>query len=233
MLFRRQFTKEQGDAYLESVEGKQNNLSRIAGLVWRSMGEAEKAPYRALQEQLAQEHKLRNPDYKFTPERNGVAPKPRNNKNKELENARSVYVAGLHQQKLPTQVIAELAQRFTENWKAKNTSPSPTSSPARSPIEPPNAFVDPLYPPGDRTPQPRPAHPVVIELPAAPTSGPSSTSTSAPSPSSALSFEFTYSTPIASTEPDANAQHFPNPLFAPSTSTPALWAAPVSFLRIY
>ncbi|KZV74738.1 hypothetical protein PENSPDRAFT_539544, partial [Peniophora sp. CONT] len=70
ILFRQQFTKtDKGQTVLETVEGKQNNLSRTAGLVWRDMSEEEKAPWRRLQEKLAREHKLRNPDYQFAPGR--------------------------------------------------------------------------------------------------------------------------------------------------------------------
>ncbi|KZV62538.1 hypothetical protein PENSPDRAFT_546133, partial [Peniophora sp. CONT] len=68
-LFRKEFARTtEGKAYLKTVEGKQNNMARIAGLVWREMSEEKKKPYRRMQEELAREHKLRNPDYQFAPE---------------------------------------------------------------------------------------------------------------------------------------------------------------------
>lgn len=201
-IFRQQFTSNVPEAYLEAVKGKQNNLSRIAGLVWQSMSEEEKEPYRQKQEELAREHKLRNPDYQFAPERRAPK-KKRVNKTKDFDAAVSAYIGSLHQKKLSEHAIAVEAERFRKEYKAELASASPTGYPARSPVDPPSgAFVDPLYPPGDRTPQPRPAHPVVIDLPPAPTSAPSSASTATSVSSSSAPLAIS-SVPISPTDPGA------------------------------
>ncbi|VDC02030.1 unnamed protein product [Peniophora sp. CBMAI 1063] len=223
ILFRQQFTgSKDGQKYLQTVEGKQNNLSRVAGALWRKMTEEEKEPYRLMQQELARQHKLANPDYQFAPSRRGPT-KKRVNKNKDSDIAVSELVANLHQT-LPTDAVVEASERFKVEFKAKRASTSPTGSPARSisPAGTPKAFADPLYPPGDRTPQPRPAQPRVIELAPAPTFVPSSVPASEPSPSSATHYP-AQSTSYYSTQ-SLQAYSY-NATSAPGVQEPSSWSA--------
>ncbi|KAI0046911.1 HMG-box, partial [Auriscalpium vulgare] len=56
-------------APVKGTPDSQKTLSGRAGEVWKSMSEAERAVYKARAEQEKVAHALRNPDYRFQPDR--------------------------------------------------------------------------------------------------------------------------------------------------------------------
>ncbi|KAI0062043.1 HMG-box, partial [Artomyces pyxidatus] len=56
-------------APVKGTAASQKTLSGRAGEVWRNMSEAERAVYRQRAEDEKIEHALKNPDYRFQPDR--------------------------------------------------------------------------------------------------------------------------------------------------------------------
>ncbi|KAI0685024.1 hypothetical protein BC835DRAFT_1421679 [Cytidiella melzeri] len=65
MLFRSMMINTQ----IPKIENRQQNVSRIAGEIWNKLDEEIKKAWHAKAEEVQREHKLRYPEYKFTPSR--------------------------------------------------------------------------------------------------------------------------------------------------------------------
>lgn len=91
MLFRSAFHRER--RLLKSVEKDHRHISRIIGLCWAELSEAEKDVWRQKAELEKQQHALAYPDYRFKPTPRTKQPVKRNvnrNSDKEIERCRKI-----------------------------------------------------------------------------------------------------------------------------------------------
>jgi hypothetical protein len=91
MLFRSAFHREKH--LLKSVEKDHRHISRIIGLCWAELPEAEKDVWRQKAELEKQQHALTYPDYQFKPTPRAKQPVKRNvkrNNPKEIERCRKI-----------------------------------------------------------------------------------------------------------------------------------------------
>lgn len=54
---------------IPKIENRQQNVSRIAGEIWNKLDDEVKQAWHAKAEEVQRQHKLKYPDYKFTPSR--------------------------------------------------------------------------------------------------------------------------------------------------------------------
>ena len=75
MLFRSDFWAKEKNKI--TVERDHRMISRIAGLEWNKLSEAQRAPYRGMAERAKQQHAQLYPNYKYTPVFKKEKPVPR------------------------------------------------------------------------------------------------------------------------------------------------------------
>ncbi|KAF9482452.1 hypothetical protein BDN70DRAFT_991091 [Pholiota conissans] len=116
LLFRSDFLKK--GTIPREYESRQQNLSRIAGEIWRLMDSTEKQHWHAEAKAKAKEHFLRHPHYKFNPAARGT--RTAKNKSNASGQASDEHIKHLRESFTPHKGIAPPSSRSRRPKKARS-----------------------------------------------------------------------------------------------------------------